>query len=49
MSRERYVAAMIGALVALGIAFALVPGSLSLSAALVSAVLAITFERLAFA
>jgi hypothetical protein len=48
MSRERYAAAIVGALVAIGIALALVPGSLTLPLALGAAVIAMTIERLAF-
>ncbi len=49
MSRERYAAGIVGALVAIGITFALIPGSLSLPIAATSALLAIAIERLFFA
>jgi hypothetical protein len=48
MTRERYVAGIVGALVAIGFGFALVPGSLSLPIAFAAAVIAIVVERLVF-
>ncbi len=46
MSGDRWAASVVGALVATGVALALVPGTLSLGIASLAAVLAIAFERL---
>jgi hypothetical protein len=48
MSRDRYAAGLVGAIVALGLAFALIPGSMTPFIALGSAAVAIAVERFAF-